>query len=476
MQIQQLIRTRWFPLLLGVLLLGGLVGWYKRSSTTDAAALSAPVSRGTFRIRVMATGELRASQAIPITGPAQAMAVGIYQTKIASIVPEGTIVKAGDIIAQLDQTPVATQLSNVTLNLQKAQADFTTARLDSALTLAQAREDIRTAEYGLKEKQLLKDEAQYEAPMLKQQAELDYEAAARALEQAKRSLTIKTQQAVAKMSSVGADLNRQQNDLATTQAVLASFTIRAPAPGMVIYERDGNGQEKGVGSSWAPWNPTVATLPDLTQLESDTYINEVDIRKIAVGQPVQITLDADPRKQLAGVVTQIANVGEQRPNQDGKVFQVKIKVMTPDPTLRPGMTTANAIEIAAIPHALSVPLEAVVTAGGFSYVYTQRGGTVLKQMIEPGAANDDALLVRRGVLSGDRVLLAVPVDTAGIRTAIIPGLTPIRASPAADTALHAPPPRAMAPADTVVTAAAPPTAAALSQSRVAPSAAAPRKR
>jgi multidrug efflux pump subunit AcrA (membrane-fusion protein) len=417
-------RTRWLLLLIGVLLLGGLVGWYKRSSTATETALFAPVAPGTFRILVTATGELRASQAIPITGPSQAMSIGVFQTKISSLVPEGTVVKAGDVIAELDRAPLATRQNDVTLNLQKAQADFTTARLDSALTLAQAREDIRTAEYTLEEKQLLKEEAQYEAPTIKRQAELDDEAAARALEQAKRNLSIKTQQAVAKMSSVGADLDHQQNDLKTIQDVMASFTVRAPAPGMVIYDRDSDGKEKGVGSQWAPWNPTVATLPDLTHMESDTYINEVDVRKIALGQAVRITLDADPGKQLAGIVTQIANVGEQRPNQDGRVFQVKIKVMTRDTTLRPGMTTANAIEIAAIPHALSVPLEAVVTAGGFSYVYTAHGGHIVKQMLEPGLANDDAIIVRRGLTPADRVLLAVPTDTAGIPMVAIPGLKP----------------------------------------------------
>ena len=95
---------------------------------------------------------------------------------------------------------------------------------------------------------------------------------------------------------------------------------------MVIYVREWNGKKKGVGSQWNAWDNTVATLPDLSQMESQTYINEVDVRKIAVGQKVAITLDADPTKKLAGTVTQIANVGEQRPNQDSKVFEVKVEV------------------------------------------------------------------------------------------------------------------------------------------------------
>jgi hypothetical protein len=313
----------------------------------------------------------------------------------------------------------------VTLNLQKAQADFTTAQLDSTLNLAQAREDVRTAEYVLEEKKILKEQAKYEAPTIRRQAEIDYEKAQRAWEQSKRNLSTKTKQAVAKMSSVGADLGRQQNQLQNIQGVMASFTVRAPAPGMVIYVREWNGKKKGVGSPWTAWDPAVATLPDLTQMESQTYINEVDVRKISVGQKVKITLDADPTKRLDGTVTQIANVGEQKPNQDSKVFEVKIEIATADTTLRPGMTTANEILTASVSNVLSIPLEAVVGDGGYQYAFKKTGSRVVRQMIETGTMNDNEIIVRRGLARADLVLLTPPADQKGIATERIAGLKPV---------------------------------------------------
>jgi hypothetical protein len=150
---------------------------------------------------------------------------------------------------------------------------------------------------------------------------------------------------------------------------------------------------------------------------------------------VAITLDADVAKKLQGMVTQIANVGEQRPNQDSKVFEVKIQVVKPDTTLRPGMTTANAIETASIPNAMSIPLEAVVNEAGFSYVYKKDGSHVVKQMIETGAANDNEIIVKRGLTKEDHVLLTVPTEKTDIKTQVIDGLKPIVApSPSADTA------------------------------------------
>ena len=167
-------------------------------------------------------------------------------------------------------------------------------QLDSALNLAVRR--ARTCgprSTALEEKKLAKEQAQYEAPTIKRQAEIDYEKAQRALEQSKRNLDTKTKQAVAKMSVAGADLGRQQNKLKMVQDVISGFTIKAPSPGMVIYVREWNGKKKGVGSQWNTWDPTVATLPDLTQMESQTYVNEVDVRKL-VGRPERLRSRSTP--------------------------------------------------------------------------------------------------------------------------------------------------------------------------------------
>ena len=433
----QQLRKRWLPILAAALVIGGSVAWYKWPSAASAAeaTLSAPVRSGTFKVVVTTTGELRARKFVQVQGPTAAQTVNVYQSKIASIVPEGSVVKEGDVIAELDRSPAATKLADVTLSLQKAQAEYTTAQLDSALNLAQSREDVRTAEYTLEEKKIAKEQAQYEAPSIKRQADIDLEKAQRAVEQAKRNLNTKTKQAVAKMASVGADLGRQQNQLKNIQEVMSGFTIKAPSPGMVIYIREWNGKKKGVGSQWNAWENTVATLPDRTQMESQTYVNEVDVRKLGVGQPVQISLDADPSKKLPGKITEIANVGEQRPNQDSKVFEVKIQVLQADTTLRPGMTTSNSIETASIPNALSIPLEAVVSEAGYSYVYKRDGRGVVKQMIEPGAMNDNDIIVRRGLEKDDRVLLTPPADKAGIKTVAISGLKPaVPSSTVGDTA------------------------------------------
>ena len=169
------------------------------------------------------------------------------------------------------------------------------------------------------------------------------------------------------------------------------------------------------------WEPGVATLPDLTRMESVTYVNEIDVRKLAVGQPVVLTLDSDPNKRLTGTVASVANVGEQQPNTDAKVFEVKVTVQESDTTLRPGMTTGNAIETLKIDDVLFVPIEAVNNEAGVSFVFRQSGGgSVTKQEIVTGAMNDDEVVVARGLENGDRVMLSPPPDHAVVKFTRLP--------------------------------------------------------
>jgi RND family efflux transporter MFP subunit len=444
MRVPSLRLLHQHPVLIAsaVVLLGAPSAWLLAGNpASDDAAVVARVKRGAFTVTVTTSGELRARQFVQITVPSGGQQAGVYQMKISSIVPEGTVVKQGDVVAELDRTTVAPKLQEVSLALQKAEAQYEQAMLDSTLNLSTARENIRTMELGLEEKRLAQEQAVYEAPTVKRQAEIDYEKAQRALAQAKEDYQTKTEQARAKMREVGAEVSRQRGLLKAVQDFMAGFTIKAPGPGMVIYAKEWSGKKRTTGSQVNVWDPGVAQLPDLTHMESVTYVNEIDVRKVAKGQPVAITLDADPAKRLTGKVTSVANVGEQRPNSDAKVFEVKVEVEQSDSTLRPGMTTGNAIETLKIENALFVPLEALSRDGGVPVVYKQSGGRVVKQEVATGAPNDDEVVIVRGLEEGDRVLLSPPPEHERLKLA---RLTPAPPAPPApltaggDTALRVP--------------------------------------
>ncbi|MEZ4997192.1 MAG: efflux RND transporter periplasmic adaptor subunit [Bacteroidales bacterium] len=63
----------------------------------------------------------------------------------------------------------------------------------------------------------------------------------------------------------------------------------------------------------SPWDPVVATLPDLSSMISKTYVNEIDVSKVKVGQPVRLTVDAFPEKSYTGEVISVANMVNSYP-------------------------------------------------------------------------------------------------------------------------------------------------------------------
>jgi HlyD family secretion protein len=163
-------------------------------------------------------------------------------------------------------------------------------------------------------------------------------------------------------------------------------------------------------------------------------VNEIDVRKIVSGQKVMISLDSDPTKKLPGSVVAVANVGEQRPNADAKVFEVKILLAQADTTLRPGMTTSNAIETNTVKNALFVPLEAVSVEGVTPYVYKRDGSSVTKQQVETGLANENEIVIAKGLETDDRVMLTAPADKDKLEMKTLPGAKPVVPQPGpADT-------------------------------------------
>ncbi len=393
--------------------------WFfvREAESKDNSLLVSPTV-GTFDITVTTTGELQAKNSTDIRGPEGVRAVGIWQLKITNLVSEGTAVKPGDMVAELDQAELAQKIREAQLNIQKQTAEYTKTRLDTALTLSGAREEMVNLQYGQDERKLVKEQSLYEAPAVKRQVDLDFDRAENQLKQARINYKTKIQQAVAKMQSVEADLSREQSKLEQLMGVMAQFRVSAPTAGIVIYAREWNGKKRVVGSTVSPWDPTVATLPDLDTMESITYVNEVDIQKLAKGQKVSIGLDSDPDKKLTGIVTNVASIGEQRPNSDSKVFEVRIIINERDTSLRPSMTTSNVITVSSVPNKLSVPLECLHTENEKTYIYKQENSTLVKQEVKVGTSNDNAAIIEEGLAKTDKIYISIPLEEERLQAVI----------------------------------------------------------
>lgn len=399
-------NRKWFIVLAALIV--SLALYFVFAGEEGEVQLTSTVQKGTLDIRVMSTGELLAENSVKILGPSNMRRAGVWNTKITDLIPEGTYVDSGDYIGTLDRTDLANKLKEIGTELDKITSQFRAERLDTALTLRESRDNLINLKYGMEEKDLILQQSKYESPAVIRQAEIDKEKSQRAYDQALENYQIKKDQAEAKVSQVAATLKQQEMRYELVEKVLNEFTILAPKSGMLVYHRDWDGQKVEVGSEVSAWDPTVATLPDLNSLLSKTYINEIDISKVKKNQKVEIKIDAFADKTYSGKIIDVANVGEQLPNSEAKVFEVNILLDKVDTTLRPAMTTSNNILISEFEDVLYVPIEAIQVEDSAKFVYLKTGFGSEKKPIETGAANDNYIIIEEGLKEGENVFLSDP--------------------------------------------------------------------
>lgn len=395
----------------------------KGNKNSEAASIMATVKQGQFRIDIETTGELEAKNSVKILGPQSLRNFQIWQVTIQNIINEGTVVKKGDWVATLDRSEFQNKFTAKQIELDKANSKFNQTQLDTTLQLRQSRDELINLKYAVEETAIVLEQSKFEPPATIKQAEINMDKAKRAYQQAVENYKIKKNQNIEKMREVYAELRKVQSEFEGMTKVLESFNVMAPEDGMVIYEKGWDGKPIKAGSQIQMWEPTVATLPDLTTMMSKTYVNEVDVRKVKVGQPVEVGLDAYPDKKLTGSVIRVANVGEQRPNSDAKVFEVAVEINGTDATLRPSMTTSNKIIASVIDSVLYVPLESLHSQfDSITYVFKKDGLKTVKQEVIVGDTNANDAVILGGLEKNDRIFLSIPSKLEEQKIELLPQL------------------------------------------------------
>lgn len=397
-----------------------LLGWWAFSDEEEINRdITVSAFKGNFEDAVNSSGEMMAKNSEDIMGPSNMRRYGLYNIKISDLVAEGTYVQKGQFVAELDKTELSSKINELLNELDKAKSQYTQTQLDTTLELRQQRSEIEALAFDIRQKKVEIEQSIYEPPATIQRLKLDLEKLEQSLNQKRSNYVIKRKQSAAKMVEASANLAQTQNKFDALQELEKEFRITAPKQGMVIYKREWGGRKRKTGSTISPWDPGVATLPDLSEMESRTYINEVDIRKVEVGQKVEIGLDAFPEAKLNGIVKEVANMGEDRENSDSKVFEVIIAVSESDSTYRPGMTTSNRIITATLDSVIQVPLEAIFSEEGQTFVYKNSGVSIIKQEVKITTSNDEFAVIEAGILENEEVYLTEP---ASAKDAEIQGL------------------------------------------------------
>lgn len=411
------MKKRRLYIILGSIVILLLIVYFNWNKKTDNEVITCKVVKGKIEIKVYTSGQLEAEKSENIVVPAELASrnVGIYEIKISDLVEEGSVVDSGQFIATLDHKVIEEVLTKAKEEMELSSVALQDAKMDSSLTLSNFRDQLINSTSDVEEKKIIVAESAYESPSVIKKAEMDLEKVVRKLEQDKKGFELKERQAKSKVDRADLDLKQKQKKIDDLLKLSDALTIKAPKQGMVIYAKDRMGSKIQVGSSVSTWNPIIATLPDMTKLISKTYVNEIDISKIKIGQKVTLSIDAFPEKELKGEVISVANIGQPMPKSDAKVFEVKIRVFGFDPLLKPAMTTSNTIVTGVFDNQLIIPSEAIYSNDSIKYVYLKKNG-IVRQIVDPGGENENYTIINKGLAEGDVLTLNEPEKPDDIKT------------------------------------------------------------
>lgn len=401
------------------------------------------VSRGTLSITVKERGNLESSKNEDVMSEVEG------STTIISILPEGSRVRKGELVCELDSASLKDQLTNQQISVQQAEAAYLNSKLTREVAeiakdeylLGTYVQDLRQAEgeKALAETEMFraKDRLEWTNEMFKkgyisktnqvaeqanlQKATFSKEQAETKIivlkEYTKRKMLTDLNSAIEKAKSdelaKEATLNLEKEKENKLKLQIDKCKLFAPNDGLVVYANDPG----RFGSSNTPQieegaqvreRQSIFRLPDINNMRVNTKVHESQIDRIDKGLKSEIRVDAFPNEKLMGTVDSVAPLPDSANffNSDVKVYTTQVSIDNPNASLRPGMTAQVEILINELKDVLAVPVQAVLQMSGKDYAFVRTPNGWEKAEIELGDTNDQLIEVKKGINDGAEVALA----------------------------------------------------------------------
>ncbi|MCX7834746.1 MAG: efflux RND transporter periplasmic adaptor subunit [bacterium] len=395
-----ILRFKW---LVGVsIALAIFIVWYFIAKSNINPSLVAYSKRGELSIEITETGVLRAVQSASVVAPKSQV-----NLQIVSIIPEGTTVKVGDVLIQFDPTEIQKRIDDKIAELEIARANLQKFRSEMIANQAKQKADYELAEAQFQQAKLRLQQIEFEAEIKKEEERLAMRQAEITFEQAKERIRAQAISDSAEYRTLELKVEQAQREYEKALEDLNSLTITAKQPGLVVYQEIWKGSSMGkvqVGDQ--PWRgQALLEIPDLSAMEVKIEVSEVDVAKIAVGNPAYIVLDAFPETKYPGKVKEVSVLARKRENdQEVKVFDVIVSIDSTSNLMKPGMTTTVTILSQVLKDVVYVPIDAIETDTAAYVTYLGKFGPK-KQLVKLGPRNDNFVVIQNGLSEGKKVLL-----------------------------------------------------------------------
>jgi len=298
-------------------------------------------------------------------------------------VAEGSRVKAGEVIARLDNRDVAAQAQAAAAQVDSARAALAQAEAEERDALAQHRRNLELVDKGFVSRS--------------------------ALDTSKA----RADRAVAGVGSARAALAAAE--AAARNAVVAvDYTlIRAPFDGVILSKNANVGDMVTPFSNAADAKGAVVTMADMATLEVEADVSESSLAKVRVGQPAEILLDALPDARFTGAISRMVPTVDRAK----ATVMTKVRFDRIDPRVLPEMSAKVSFLSRPVTPEEQRPLTAVAAdavseRGGTSVVFAVRDGAAIAVPVSTGMRLGDLVAIAGEVRSGERVVLKPAADLA----------------------------------------------------------------
>ncbi len=262
----------------------------------------------------------------------------------------------------------------------------------------------------------------YDFPKQVEQLLSNYVEAGRQLERTYAECRSRLAQAQARLSNAQERFRSQQSRVNELEKQIEYCTIRAKAPGLVVYGTGGEADfframrgRGGMGSGIVAEGEVVSegqviiSMPDTASMVAEIGVHETEVDKVRPGQPATIVMDAFPDKVLQGEVLEVAPLpDEQRGwmNPDLKVYKTLVKIDGSHDFLRSRMSCKVQVLVEHLEDVIIVPIQVVSNRGGKKVCFVQGPQ---ERVVRTGAFNDTFVQIIEGLQQGEEVLLNPPL-------------------------------------------------------------------
>lgn len=367
-------KTSWVLIIL--MLAGGLVVVFQYSRSTDqrSSDTTAPklveVVRTSLETKVSETGTILPSQTIEIKSQFSGEVAALFVTA-------GQEVQKNHILAIIRQeSSQARQVAQLRAGIQEERLNVDIAH----------REWVR-AESLFKKGFIPQKELEL--------SQRDYQRALVRLELAERQLLL----------GLGGnqDLFERYREASASNTRPEEFQVRSPSQGTVLEILVHTGEIITSGTATFGGGTILMRIADLPHMVVKAKINEVNIPRVSVGQPVDIRLDALPEKLFKGRVTAIAAQGVKENNL--VTYEVSIDIEHTHPALKPMLTANIDIKTKRLDDVLTVPLEALRVKNGDDVVDVWSEGQTQTRKVRVAFRTDTQAIITQGLQEHDQVVI-----------------------------------------------------------------------